>query len=118
MVDLTDTPAAMIARLDDALTRRGEDVTVRRYTAATGNPRPKTDIATRASVRAVRPEQLVGNIDQTASNAALSPTGLSALLPLRKGDKVVVDGRERNIEFVKPIRVGGTLVRIDLVVTG
>lgn len=112
------TPAQIIADLDAALARRGEDVTVRRYTAPSGDPRPKTDIEARASVRAVKPEELVGEIDQTSSKVVLSPTGLSALLPLRKGDKIVVQGKERNVELPKPIFVDGTLVRIDVMVTG
>lgn len=112
------TAAQAISDLDAALARVGEDVIVRRYTAPSGDPRPKTDITVRGSVRAVKPEQLVGNIDQTSSNVALSPTGLGALLPLRKGDKAVVQGKERNIEIVKLIVMGGVLVRINLVVLG
>lgn len=114
----SDTPSGMIARLDAALARRGETVTVRRYTAPTGTPRPKTDIASRASVRAVKPEELAGEINQTASKVVLSPTGLGALLPLKKGDKIVIQGKERNIELPKPIFVADVLVRIDVMVTG
>lgn len=112
------TPAEMIADLDAALARRGEEIVVRRYTATTGTPRPKIDITVRAAVRPVKPEELVGGIDQTFSKVVLSPTGLSALLPLRKGDKVVIQGRERNIEFPKPIVDGDKLVRINLTVAG
>lgn len=112
------TPAQMIADLDAALARRGEDVIVRRYTAPSGDPRPKTDIAVRASVRAVKAEELAGEIDQKALKVVLSPTGLAALLPLKKGDKIVVQGKDRHVELPKPIFVGGTLVRIDLMVTG
>lgn len=118
MVDYSDTPAGMISRLDAALARRGQTTTVRRYTAASGNPRPKTDIASRASVRPVRAEQMVGNITQTHSNAVLSPTGLGALLPLRKDDKLVLGTKEHNIDVAKHITVGDTLVRIDLVISG
>lgn len=118
MVDLSDTPAGMIARLNSALARRGQDVTVRRYTAPTGNPRPKTDIGSRAFVRAMNADELIGAITQTSSNVVLSPTGLSVLLPLRTDDKVVIAGRERNVQVVKPIEVDGTLVRINLVVAG
>jgi hypothetical protein len=48
----------------------------------------------------------------------LSPTGIAALLPLKKGDKVVVQGRERNIEFPKPVLLGNELVRLNLLVGG
>lgn len=118
MVDLSDTPAGMIARLDDALARRGETVVLRRYTAPSGDPRPKTDISAKASVRADKGEELVGTIDQTWSKAVVSPTGIAALLPIRKGDKLVVQGRERNIELPKPILIADVLVRIDLFISG
>lgn len=118
MIDLSDTPAGMISRLDASLARHGETVTVRRYTSASGTPRPKTDIDVKASVRAVRADQLVGGIDQTASNVVLSPTGLAALLPLKKGDKIVIQGRERNIDLPKPIVMQDMTVRIDLLVAG
>ncbi len=113
------TPAAAIALLERQLTAHGEDIIVRRYTASTGSPRPKTDITVRASVRAVKAEELIGPIDMTGCKVVVSPTGLDALLPLKKGDKVVMQGRpERNIELPKPIYVDGTIVRIDLMVTG
>lgn len=114
------TPAAAIAMLDRQLAAHGQDVIVRRYAAATGNPRPKTDVPARAFVRAVKAEELIGSIAQTSSNVVLSPstTGLSALLPLRTEDKIVIAGRERNVQVVKPIEMAGTLVRIDVVVAG
>ncbi|CAH2399224.1 hypothetical protein [Mesorhizobium ventifaucium] len=113
------TPADLIADLDAALADAGTAVTIRRYTAPTGTPRPKTDIDNvPAAVRAVRAEELVEGIDQTASTIVVSPTALAALLPLKKGDKAVVDGRERNIELPKPISVQGVLVRIELLVSG
>lgn len=112
------TPTQIIANLDASLSRVGETVTVRRWTAPTGTPRPKTDVSVNASVRAVKADELVGDLDMTASVAVLSPTGLSSLLPLKKGDKLVIQGRERNIELPKPIYVGGTLVRINVMVSG
>ena len=66
----------------------------------------------------MKAEQLTDAIDQTFSNVVLSPSGLAVLLPLRKGDKIVVQGKERNVEFPGPIFMGGTLVRINLVVGG
>lgn len=113
------SPAALIADLDAALADAGTAVTIRRYTAPTGTPRPKTDIEdVPASIRAVKADELVGAIDQTGSKVVISPTGLAALLPLRKGDKLVVDGKERNVELAKPIFVASVLVRIDLMVMG
>jgi hypothetical protein len=36
----------------------------------------------------------------------------------RKNDRLVIDGREREIVFVKPFVIGDTLVRIELTVGG
>jgi len=107
-----------VADLDAAHARRGENIVIRRYTAASGTPRPKIDITVRATVRPLKPEELVGGIDQTFSKVVLSPTGLSSLLPLKKGDKIVIQGRERNIEFPQPIFDSDRLVRINLLVAG
>jgi len=112
------TPAELIADLDKSLARAGETVIVRRYTAPTGDPRPKVEATTKASVRPVRADDLVGNIDQTFSMVITSPTAIVALLPLKKGDKVVIQGRERNVEFPRPIFVQDVLVRLELVVGG
>ncbi len=112
------TPDQVIAELDRRLVEDGELVTIFRYTGTT-NPRPKVEITdVPAFVRSVKPEQLVGSIDQTAQNIAISPTKMGGLLPLKKGDKVIVQGRERQVELPKPIYMGGILVRINLVVTG
>lgn len=113
------SPADLIADLDAALARTGEPVLVRRYTAPTGTPRPKTDSGElQAFVRPLKPEELVGGIDQSWSRVILSPAGLEALLPIAKGDKVIVQGRERNVQFPGPIFVQGTLVRLELMVSG
>lgn len=112
-------PAQLIAELDAGLAEAGGRVTVRRYTAPGGTPRPKTDIdGVPATVRPVRPDELVGDIDQAWSTVVLSPTAIAALLPLKKNDKIVLQGKELNIEFPKPIYVQNTLVRIDAVVSG
>lgn len=108
----------MIADLDAALLKSGQDIVVRRYTAPAGDPRPNIEVTVRASVRPVRPNQLVGAIDQSASNIVMSPTGLGSLLPLKKGDKAIIQGRERQIEFVKPIEAANQLVRVELMVLG
>jgi hypothetical protein len=113
------SPADLIANLDAALIEVGEIVTIRRYTAPTGNPRPSIDIAgVLAAVRALKADELVGTIDQTWSRVVFSPTKLGPLLPLRKSDKIIVQGRERNIELPQPIFVQGTLVRMVALVGG
>lgn len=118
---LDDSAEGRVARLDAALARRGQDITIRRLTLGPGGIQIPFDAeGVRASVRAVRAEELVGEIDQTASKLVISPTGLHAAfpLPIRKGDKAVIAGRERNIEFVLPFEVDDVLVRIELMVAG
>ena len=113
------TPAELIANLDAALLSAGETVTMRRFLAPTGLPRPKTDIAAvPVSVRALKADELVGAMDQTWSRVVLSPTSVAALLPIVKGDKIIIQGKERNVEFPRPFMVQGTLVRIELMVSG
>lgn len=112
-------PDTIIADLDASLVRAGETVTVRRYTAPSGTPRPKIEAEdVPASVRAVKPEEMVGDIKATHSRVVLSPTGLTSLLPLKKDDKIVIQGRERNIDHPGPIFVQGQLVRMNLMVAG
>jgi hypothetical protein len=112
-------PESIIADLDASLLRTGEKVTVRRYTASSGTPRPKTDIDNvPAAVRAVKPEEMVGDIKATHSRVVLSPSGLASLLPLKKDDKIVIQGRERNIDHPGPIFLQGVLVRMNLMVAG
>lgn len=111
------TPAEVIARLDESLARTGEDVVIRHFTG-TGNPRPKVEIAARAFIRPLEAAELVGNIDSTFSKVIMSPTGKASILPLVKGDKILVDGRERNIEIPKLIRFQNQIARIVLMIGG
>jgi hypothetical protein len=115
------TPTEAIAKLDGQLALHGETVTLRRYTAPTGNPRPKIDVTARALVRVISNPQLVGEVSQDETHISLSPTAVTAAawpLPVQSGDKIVVQGIERNIDTPKPILLNDTLVRINLVVRG
>jgi len=115
------TPADAIAELDRALVETGQDVIVRRYTSPTGNPRPSTELSVRGFVRpvdALAIKEFVGNLATPYHEVILSPTGLSPLLPLLRGDKIVVDGRERNLEMPRHIKMAGVLVRIKPLVAG
>jgi hypothetical protein len=115
----------LIDTLDEFLAEYGEDVILRRTTSGTN-----TDVTCRASVRPVSAEMLAAGIKQDNSVVVLSPTeiistgwpgDMSATIDSRVptiGDKVVIAGRVRQIEFSAPIYVAGELVRIDLRVTG
>lgn len=116
-----DTPAASIARLDAALQRRGQALVLRRYTAPSGNPRPKTDVPVRGFVRPVEAlaiKEFVGNLATSYFEVVISPTDAAAVLPIVRGDKIVIDGKERNVEMPKPIAMADVLVRIKVLVAG
>lgn len=113
------TPASLIADLDAALADAGETVTIRRYTAPTGTPRPKIDVASvPAAIRPVKPDELVGDVQQTDRLVVLSPSMIEALLPLKIGDKVLIAGAEANVQFAGHIRVQDVVVRLKLMVRG
>lgn len=115
------TPTQIIATLNATLALDGETVVLRRYTAPTGNPRPKTDVTARGFVRVRTNPALVGEVSQVETHVALSPSEAVAAgwpLPVRTGDKIVIQSIERNIDEVHPFLVADTLVRINLVVRG
>lgn len=118
MTDYSDTPAGSISRLDAALARRGVSAILRRYTATEGTPRPKIDTPVRAFVRTARADELVGDLDESALHVTVSPTDVNPIWPIVKGDKLVIDGAEKNVELPKPIKMADVLVRCDLVVAG
>lgn len=125
------TPEESIAMLDRQLAAHGQDVTLRRLTGTQLIP---FDVVCRAFVRGYGPDELTGTIAQGDSLVILSPTEIEAndwpgpnssatpdtsdrRVP-RKGDKVVIAGRVRNVEAPAPIYLGGELVRINLQVRG
>ena len=112
MSAVVDTPAAMIARLDGALERRGEDVFLRKTNTAVGQ------LAVRARVRFYRPTELVGLIVQGDSKVVISGTGLSVFGVPPINGYVVSNGVPRVIKGVTPTRQDGVLVRVDMQVRG
>lgn len=123
-----------VASLDEALAYAGEDVILRR-TVGAGAAAVNVDVLVRASVRAFRPDELVGTISQSDSMVIISPTQIATAqwpggqpvsgaihqadprVP-KIGDKAIIQGRIRNITFVKPILVAGELVRVEMTVAG
>lgn len=106
------TPSAAISMLDRQIADHGEPVTLRRIGS------PDTTQAVRAFVRHGNVGEVVqgGDPAQTRTMVALSPTGLT-LVPLR-GDQADIAGRRVTIEDVKPIRIGASVVRYNLEVSG
>lgn len=109
------TPAQAIAALDRQLAAHGQSVIHRRFT---GSPRVPTDTPLRAFVRAVKEEEIVGEIKQTASKVIVSPTDTVSVWPIKESDVFVIDGKQRDISQVKPFKMDDELVRCELMVAG
>lgn len=100
----------------------GEDVIIRRYTGS-GASRPKFDATVRARVTEYEPRELVGLLQQGDRRLIVMADDLVAAqfsLPLHKGDKAVVRGKELNIETPddNTRRVDGELIAYELQVRG
>lgn len=113
MTSYADTPEGMIARLDASLSRRGQDVQLRKTNTAAGQ------VTVRACVRGYQPEELIGLVKQGDKKVTISPTGISSFGEPLSGHFVVVDGRPRAIQGEPEfIRVANVLVRINMTVRG
>jgi len=113
MIDLSDTPAGMIARLDASLARHGQDVILRSGNTTVGQQ------PCRAFVRGYEPSELIGLIKQGDKKVTVSPTGLGGFGEPRENQFVVVDGKPRAIQGEPEfIRVDSVLVRINMTVRG
>lgn len=132
MTDWSDTPAGTIARLDESLARRGQDIVLRKV-IGTAN-QAFVDVDVRAHVSGFRPEELIAGsgITQDFCKVIMSPTEIDRAewpggVPAEfigdarvqiKGWKAVIDGRARTIEAAVPMRSRGELVRLELTVAG
>ena len=116
------TPQTARATYRRMLNSVGENITMRRYTG-TGASRPHTDATVVARVTDYMPEQLVGAVQQGDRNLIVLAEDLAASgwpVPPLKNDKVVVRGKELNVEAVDDStrRVKGTLVAYEIRVRG
>lgn len=121
------TAAQMIARLDAALARTGETVTLRRTAvdAATGAVATTEEITCPAHVRDVAPQDLIVG-DTPAIRVIVSPTGLAQTsgspaaafgIP-SKDDRIVIRDNPSNIDQIAPLYYDGELVRVNLLCRG
>jgi hypothetical protein len=108
------TPQQAIAMLDNQLSQHGQPVVVRR-----GNP--STTLPTTGFVRGYKPSEIVGLLKQGDSNIVLSPTGLTgdfATTIPNDTDRIDIAGQTKKIVSVESIRIGTTMVRLNLLVRG
>lgn len=128
------TPSAAIGMLDRLLAANGEDIRLQRLTAGPGGAQIIFEVVCRASVKGVGATELLGGLIQQQSDVILSPTEIDRQgwpgpatsaaagiadrrIPV-KGDRGVIKGRNRNVEFAHGKYIGGELVRIDMRVSG
>ena len=127
-----------MTRFDQAmermLSRYGQDVILRRSVGT--SPQTNVDCTVRAFVRGYKPDELVGGVIQGDSHVIIAGADIDAAQwpggqPLqnppratdprvpRKGDKVIIEGRLRNVEVADPVYMGtGDLLRVNLTVRG
>lgn len=122
------------ADLDQELAAEGSDAVLARITGTTNQAR--FEAVVRAYAAGYMPRELGDQIIQGDTKVTISPTDIErtgwpgaqvatppgtpisdARVP-RKGDKITIQGRERNIEAATPWYVNGELVRIDLQTRG
>lgn len=109
------TPNAAIAMLDRQIAAHGEPVTLRRI----GNASDIT-LAVRAFVRRASVDDLAPGADAAVADTmlVLSPTGLTTFVPPMRGDQADIAGRRVNVKQVETVRMGASVVRYNLMVTG
>lgn len=109
------TPAAAIAMLDRQIAAHGEAVTLRRI----GTPSDAT-LAVNAFVRRAVTDPLVAGSDavQADTVVVLSPTGLTTFVPPVFGDQADIAGRRVHVQEVETVRMGSTVIRYNLKVSG
>jgi hypothetical protein len=105
-----------IDMLDRQIGEDGQTIRLRRAAGAVIE-RPH-----KAFSRGYKPSELVGGLQQGDTLLVISPTGLPREFAgddlLRRGDKIWLSGRLRSVEFVDPVLIGDTLVRLNATVRG
>ncbi|MFN4283514.1 MAG: hypothetical protein ACK4NA_12830 [Alphaproteobacteria bacterium] len=117
------TPDQVVAAYARGLMQGGITVTLRRYSGS-GESRTTTDAANiRARLLGYAPEELVAPVQQGDSRVIVLAQDLADLswpMPPRRGDAVIVSGKELLVENVdyNTRRIAGVLVAYDMQVRG
>lgn len=114
MVDLSDTPAGAISRLDAAIARRGSTLVLKRGDISA----PSATVTVKGYETDIDPTKFVGNSKQGDSLIILSPTGLGAFGEPLEDDWTELGGRTRSVYFVRRKMLANVLVRLELMVRG
>ena len=111
------TPQDAIEALDRQIAEVGQTIVIRRAAGAV------IERSHKAFARGYKPNELTGALKQGDTLLVISPTGMPREFAsqdhmIRQGDKIRLSGRLRNVEFVEPVEVGDTLVRLNVTVRG
>lgn len=109
------TPAAAIAALDRQIAAHGEPVTLRRLGTPTDTTLAATAFVRRAVVDPLAPD---ADAVQLGTTVILSPTGLTTFVPPVRGDHITINGRQAHIDQVETVRMGSTVIRYNMQVSG
>lgn len=108
MVDLSDTPAGMLSRLDASLAAHGQTISIRRTGGSSLSSVP-------AFVRGYKPEHIAGLIHAGDMQVIVSASSLTSYGAPAAGDLVEIAGKLGTVqEDVEAIRIGTTLIRVNM----
>jgi hypothetical protein len=106
--------------VSDALVRVGRTMVLRREDL-TGSPPAYTDVTVYGAPKDYSPQELVGSIIQGDTRVTISNREIVAAswpAPPKKGDKLILDSKTRNIQAVEPKYLGTELIVYVLQVRG
>lgn len=111
--------AAHIARLDRAIGRAGDTVTLRRLLIdPNGVEQIETEVSIPAWVRDSQPQDLIIGDDVADIAVVVSATGLANFGLPERDERIEVNGRPANVQKAATIYRGGELVRVNLFCRG
>lgn len=107
--------------ISGALQRFGRPMTLRRHAVGPNALMVPLDVTVHGRAKNYQPHELVGELRQGDSEITITNAEIAAAQwpgPPRTGDKIVVDGRTRNVEFVEPKYLGAEVLVHVMVVRG
>lgn len=100
---------SVAASISGALQRFGRPMVLRRLAPGPNGLQIPLDVTIYGTPKNYRPDELVNGITQGDTEVTLTNAEIAAAQwpgPPRKNDKIVIDGKTRNIEAVEPKYLG------------
>jgi hypothetical protein len=104
-----------------ALQRFGRDMILRRVTLGPNSQQIPLDVVVKAVSKAVSDDKLIGSNVQYSFEITVTNSEIAAAQwpgPPRKNDKIVMDGKTRNVESVEPKHLANDVLVFVCRVTG